>query len=220
MKAPDIFAIFAKAPTPGSVKTRLAAQTDPIFAAQVADAFLRDTIVKAHELDVERFLVYAPQNRKAYFEQLAQRHFEMEAQSAGDLGHRLYSFLRNRFGAQAKRVVVIGSDSPTLPMAFVERAFRELEKADIALGPAPDGGYYLLGCANRTPPIFEGVPWGSAKVFEETIRLAKEAELRITILEPWYDVDTKEDWEKLKEHCLELRAAGMDPGIPATEALF
>src|SRR5262249_44540301 len=136
------------------------------------------------------------------------------------LGKRMSGFLSRRFDEQAERVVLIGTDSPTLPLAIVERAFRELESADVVFGPATDGGYYLLGCAKRRPPIFDGIAWGTATVLENSVRLAGAAGCRFALLEEWYDVDTKDDWEALKQRCQEMRAEGVDPGIPATEALF
>src|SRR5262249_31434702 len=215
-----VLAILAKAPLPGKVKTRLAAETSGEFAARVADAFLRDMVGKFRDIAVQRLLAYAPPESKAYFQALGNSRYQLEEQGAGDLGRRLASFVERRFQRGCRRVVVIGADSPTLQPSLVERALVALENADVALGPAADGGYYLIGCAKKTPPLFEGISWGGPTVLAETVQRAKKAGLRIALLEPWYDVDTKADWEMLKGHCRAMRLAGIDPGVPATEALF
>jgi glycosyltransferase A (GT-A) superfamily protein (DUF2064 family) len=119
----------------------------------------------------------------------------------------------------ADAVVLVGTDSPTLPVAFVEQAFAELRQADVVLGPATDGGYYLLGCARRLPPIFDGIAWGSSAVFRDTVARLTDPEWRLAVLPPWYDVDTLDDWRMLQGHMAALRRAGIDPGAPHTERL-
>jgi glycosyltransferase A (GT-A) superfamily protein (DUF2064 family) len=107
-----------------------------------------------------------------------------------------------------------------LPPAIVEQAFEELKTADVVLGPAMDGGYYLLGCARKLPPIFEGVAWGSPTVLADTLARLADRAWRVALLPPWYDVDTLDDWHLLRGHALALRRAGIDPGLPRTERLL
>ena len=116
-------------------------------------------------------------------------------------------------------MVVLGTDSPTLPPAYVEQAFAALDNADVVLGPATDGGYYLVGCGGRVPPIFEGIAWGGPTVLAETIALLADPSWRLAVLPPWYDVDTADDWRMLCGHLAALRRAGLDPGVPHTERL-
>jgi uncharacterized protein len=88
----------------------------------------------------------------------------------------------------------------------------------VVVGPAGDGGYYLIGCGAKEFPIFTEIPWSTSSVLEETIERAGSA--RLALLPPWYDVDTVEDWAMLRGHVRALRKAGVDPGVPRVEKLF
>lgn len=212
-----VLGLFAKEPRSGLVKTRLAAQTSAAWAAEVADAFLRDLLDRLSTIDAQRLLAFAPPGAEAFFSAVAGARYGLIPQSEGHLGQRLSTFFAGQFpGAQA--VVVVGSDSPTLPLEYVQQAFDELQRAEVVLGPALDGGYYLIGC-RRLPPIFEGIRWGTANVLAETIARLTSADWRLALLPPWYDVDTREDWQMLCGHIAALRKAGYDPGVPRTERL-
>src|SRR5207247_7996159 len=113
-----------------------------------------------------------------------------------------------------------GTDSPTLPLAFIKQAFHALEGSDVVLGPATDGGYYLVGCARRLPPIFDGIEWSNAHVLDQTVRRLADPGWRLALLPPWYDVDTPQSWAMLQGHVAALRRAGEDLGIPHTLALL
>ena len=115
--------------------------------------------------------------------------------------------------------MVVGADSPTLPLDQVARAFEELGRADVVLGPALDGGYYLVGCGPRRPPIFAGIAWSTGRVLADTVAALSDPCWRLALLPPWYDVDTPDDWAMLCGHLAALRRAGIDPGAPHTEAL-
>src|SRR5262249_38779430 len=142
-----VLGLYAKRPDAGRVKTRLAAETSPGWAAAVADAFLRDTADRLAASADRRFLVHDPPAATPLFAELAGGRYDLEPQGPGDLGRRLAAFTARRFEAGAAAVVLVGADSPTVPPAFVERAFEELRAANVVLGPAADGGYYLLGCS-------------------------------------------------------------------------
>jgi len=216
----NTLAIFAKHPQPGLVKSRLAAASSPEWAARIADAFIRDTADKCAGVGDERVLAYAPADADAhrYFAALAGSAYRLVQQEVGDLGQRLDAFTRQQFAGGSRRLVIIGSDSPSLPTDIVHEAFARLETADVVLGPATDGGYYLIGCT-RPPPIFAGITWSGPRVLAETIaRLS--ADWRLALLPPWYDVDTLDDWWTLQGHIAALRRVGLDPQIPHTEALI
>jgi uncharacterized protein len=214
-----ILGIFAKQPTPGLVKTRLAAATSPEFAAQVADAMLRDTLDRLAAIDAERWLVFTPNNTAPMMREYAGGSYPLIPQGDGDLGQRLQRFFRERVRSGSEHIVVVGTDSPTMPVEFVLRAFEELTRAEVVLGPANDGGYYLIGCTRRVPTAFDGIDWSGSAVLSETIARL-DAATRLALLPPWYDVDTLEDWQMLKGHVAALRKAGINPGIPHTEKLF
>jgi rSAM/selenodomain-associated transferase 1 len=215
-----VLGLFAKWPAAGAVKTRLAAGADPGWGARVAHAFLLDTVDRLAGVDARRVLAFAPAAAAADFAALVRGRFALTPQADGDLGRRLAGFVTRELDGGAPAVVVVGTDSPTLPAAYVDQAFRELGRADVVLGPAADGGYYLLGCGRRLPPVFEGIAWGSARVLEDTVARLADPGWRLALLPPWYDVDTPADWAMLRGHLAALRRTGVDPGVPHTEALI
>ena len=164
---PDAFAsnqdrvlgLFAKQPIPGQVKPRLAAATSAEWAAGVATAFLLDMLDKLAIVAVRRVLAFAPEDAGPDFNRVAQDRFTLVVQTPGDLGQRMAAFFTQQFRDGAATAVLLGTDSPTVPLEFIERAFQELEHADVVLGPAADGGYYLIGCSRRLPLIFDGIVW-------------------------------------------------------------
>lgn len=219
MKKQVVLGLFAKWPSPGTVKTRLA-PSDTAWGEQVARAFLLDALQRFATVDAQRLLVFTPAAREADFAALAANHFFLTPQVDGDLGQRLAAFFAQRFDAGASAVVATGTDSPTLPVEYVERAFAELENVDVVLGPATDGGYYLVGCGPTPPPLFDNITWSSRRVLADTIAALTEPRWRLALLPPWYDVDTPEDWELLRGHVAALRRTGIDPAIPHTEELL
>jgi rSAM/selenodomain-associated transferase 1 len=214
-----ILAIFAKQPRLGFVKTRLASETSPAWAAEIAEAFLLDLVDRFADVGDERILVYSPADAESWFRHAAGSRYRVIPQSGGELGERLASFIHEQMRSKDDRIVVLGADSPTVPSAFVEQAFDELKIADVVFGPAMDGGYYLLGCARELPPIFDGIAWSGPTVLAETIARLLDRAYRVALLPPWYDVDRLDDWHMLRGHVLAMRRAGMDPGAPRTERL-
>jgi uncharacterized protein len=214
-----VLGVFAKEPVPGQVKTRLAACTSPEWAAEVAAAFLSDLIERFATIADQRFLVFAPNEARAAFEELGKSRYCLEPQTEGNLGRRMAGFIDNRLRDGAKRIVLLGADSPTVPTAFVDEGFEQLKQSDVVLGPALDGGYYLLGCARRLPPIFDGIAWGGHSVLAETVARLTDPSWRVALLPPWYDVDNLDDWQMLRGHLLAMRRAGIDAEAPHTERL-
>jgi rSAM/selenodomain-associated transferase 1 len=213
-----VLGVFAKWPAAGAVKTRLAG-ADPAWAARVAQAFLVDTLARLSSIAAQRMIAFTPAEAATVFAALAGDHYALVPQGDGDLGQRLERFLGERLAEGAGCVVVVGTDSPTLPVEYVERAFELLQTADIVLGPATDGGYYLFGCRGNVPPVFDGVAWGTTEVLAQTVARLENRQWRLALLPPWYDVDTRADWELLRGHLLAQRRAGLDPGVPHTEPL-
>lgn len=216
----DILGIFAKQPRSGHAKTRLAAATTPEWAARVAAALLDDTLDRYAALPARRIVVFAPRDAEPLFARWAAARYELWPQADGDLGARLAAFFRTALDAGARRVVAIGADSPTLPVEYVQQAFVDLNRADTVLGPAFDGGYYLVGSGPRLPPIFDGISWSTPHVLGATIERLGAGPWQLALLPPWYDVDTPSDWLLLRGHVAALRRAGLDPGVPRTERLL
>ena len=213
----SILGIFAKVPAPGAVKTRLGGS--PEHGAAVALAFLLDVLDRTRIVEAERVVVFAPAEAREQMAELVGAGVALEPQADGDLGRRLGRFIGDHLDGGAERVVVIGTDSPTLPPDFLARAFADLAHADLVLGPATDGGYYLVGCRRRLP-IFEGITWSSDAVLAETVARLGDPRWSLSLLPPWYDVDTQEGWAMLSGHVRAMRRAGVDPGVGRTEAML
>jgi rSAM/selenodomain-associated transferase 1 len=214
-----VLGLLAKQPKPGFVKTRLAAESSADFAAAVATALLTDSVERLASVEARRVLAYTPPEAEPFFSQLVRGRFLLIPQVEGDLGRRMAAFFQHQFQAGARQVVLVGVDSPTLPLSYIEEAFSKLDRADLSLGPATDGGYYLLGCSSRIPPIFENITWGQPNVLKDTIARLQNSSWKLDLLPPWYDVDTLNDWRMLCGHLAALRRAGVNPGLPCTEKL-
>jgi rSAM/selenodomain-associated transferase 1 len=213
--AKRVLALFAKWPQPGATKTRLGDR-----GAEVARAFLLDSVERFARIDAHRVLAFAPPDAEKEFADLVQGRFHLVPQKPGDLGQRLCGFLQDQLRVGVESVVFLGTDSPTLPREYVDDAFARLQTAEVVLGPATDGGYYLLGCARRVPPIFDHVAWSTSRVLADTIAALSDLQWRIALLPPWYDVDTPDDWEMLCGHVAALRRCGVDPQVPNAESLM
>jgi rSAM/selenodomain-associated transferase 1 len=147
-------------------------------------------------------LCFAPDDQTArdYFQSLGREDYELWPQPAGSLGDRLAMFFDDVFNSGAGQVVVIGSDSPTLPLGLVAYAFTLLKDNDCVLGPAVDGGYYLIGQRGRSRPLFAGIEWSTPRVLLQTARAIADCDASLAVLPPWYDVDTPADVEMLAGH--------------------
>src|SRR5207302_563274 len=113
---------------------------------------------------------FTPPQSRPFFAGLVGDRFRLAPQDDGDLGVRMAAFFAEQLQAGSTATVLVGTDSPTLPLAFIGQAFSELQHADVVLGPATDGGYYLVGIAGRLPPLFDGITWGGPGVLGATVR--------------------------------------------------
>ena len=215
-----LLAIFAKQPIAGTVKTRLAQATSDDWAQRVAQAFLGDSLDRFSRIDASRAIAFAPAGAAENFATLAQGRYDLIPQSAGDLGQRLHTFFVQARQQGYLRIVALGADSPTLPIAHVEQAFQLLDTSDVVIGPALDGGYYLIGCGTRDVNLFTDIPWSTPSVLATTVRRIEKVSARLALLPPWYDVDTADDWAMLRGYVLSMRQAGIDPGVPRVERLI
>ncbi len=122
-------------------------------------------------------------------------------QVGSDLGERMANAFAGIFSEGFDRAVLIGSDLPDLPPAMLGEAFASLLKNDVVIGPAADGGYYLIGFNKSAfrPSLFQKIAWSTATVFQDTLKAAKAASLKVHIVPEWMDVDTLEDLKALYE---------------------
>lgn len=195
--------VFARAPEPGQVKTRLAAQIGPEAAAHLYRAMLQDTLAvaekAAREIEAEVTLCFTPDDAfapGAYSLAELWRGQSM-AQIGNDLGGKMRFALQNCFKAGAKRVVIIGSDKPDLEGSALRRAFEELAQHDIVLGPAHDGGFYLLGARAALPKaLFANVIWSHNLTLQVVLNNADALNLSVALLSPGADLDEADDLQQ------------------------
>lgn len=191
--------VFAKFWEPTRVKTRLAAAIGEVEAANLYRCFLETVLERFSQVADQRVLAYTPVQRKADFAKIAGECWRLEPQSGGDLGQRMAAHLAKAAAAGAIRAVLIGSDSPALPLDTLDRAFEALDSSDVVLGPSEDGGYYLVGVSRQVPAMFTGVQWSSPHVFEQTVALLEQSNLKWSALSASYDVDTIHDLTRLRD---------------------
>lgn len=196
--------IFARYPESGKTKTRLIPHLGGERAASLQDAMTTHTLNEVTRL-VERRRVNAEVRFTGGDEdQMAGnygRRWSYVPQGEGDLGERLTRGIQDAFAAAFERVVIIGTDCPGLTAELMERAFEELESADVVLGPATDGGYYLVGLREPNVQLFSRVAWGTDAVLDQTLTIAKQLKLSIRLLATLQDVDRPEDiptWEQME----------------------
>lgn len=191
---------MAKVPRPGAVKTRLC---PPLLAAEAAAlyrCFLLDKIASVGALaDAHPVIAYTPEDAQVEVAPLAPG-FTLVAQQGSDLGARLYATLGSLLGAGHPAAIAVDSDTPTLPLDFLQQAVDLLSRPgpDVVLGPTEDGGYYLIGVRAPHRELFEDVPWSTSEVLEVTLRRAAKAGLQTACLPSWFDVDTAQDLERLR----------------------
>lgn len=181
--------MFAKYWEPGGVKTRLAAAIGDQAASRLYRRFVLTLLHRFAGVGQRRVLAYTPAQRRDEFESLTAGNWLLAAQAVGDLGQRMQHYFADAFRNGADRVVLIGSDSPNVPVGRVNDAFQQLGKYPVVLGPADDGGYYLVGAAGDVPPIFRGIPWSCPQVWTRTVNLLRDARCPYGVLPAWYDVD-------------------------------
>ena len=184
-------AVFARAPEPGRVKTRLIPVLRAAEAAELYEALLLDTI-EVVESCARTVVAFTPSGGRRVLERLLGGHRRLLPQGPGDLGERLgrvFEILCER----GQPALVVGSDCPALTAARIRTAAERLGHADVVIGPALDGGYYLIGLRRPRPELFRDIPWSTGSVLEITRSRAQEAGLRVELLEAARDLDTPED---------------------------
>lgn len=195
-----LLAVFARQPVPGQVKTRLSPPLTPVQAAACYEAMLRD-ILDQHladlPADTDRALWYTPAGAGGWFEREAPPAYRLLPQRGPDLAARMAALFRTHAAEGYARIVLRGSDSPTLPRERIREAFRALEKVDLVLCPDRDGGYNAIGLRQPQDALFE-VELGTSSVLERTLAVAAERGLRSELLPAHHDVDTPEDLELLR----------------------
>jgi len=195
-RAEKLAVIMAKEPVPGKVKTRLTPPLSPSEAAELYRCFLQDRLLAMDALpDVDIAIAYTPANARKFFDDICRAGFDLFNQQGENLGEKLYHIFREKLSRGYAAVAVMGSDSPDLPNRLVQSAFEWLleERADLVLGPCPDGGYYLIAAKHPYPELFSEIPWSTDQVLAATLKKAAESGLKTELLPPWHDLDTFQD---------------------------
>ncbi|MDF0652419.1 MAG: hypothetical protein CV081_09420 [Nitrospira sp. LK265] len=200
--------VFAKAPIPGQVKTRLSPPLTPDEAATLHGSFVIDTLERTKmaasklKLPLARYLACAPSATHVFFKIMEERQAVKLLDQVGDnLGARMNQAFQTLFAQGYRQVVLIGTDVPTLPLEHFKLALTSLENHDLVLGPAFDGGYYLIGLKRMALDLFDNIPWSTDQVLRLTQKRAAEIGLKTSLIPPWRDVDTLADLEALIEAC-------------------
>jgi uncharacterized protein len=200
-------AVMAKAPRTGEVKTRLVPPLKHGEAAALNICFLCDVTAVIAELCVpgqaDGFAAYMPAGAEASFDDLLPARFRLLPQRGANLGERLFHAAEDFFAAGYEAMCLINSDSPTLPPAVLQDAVEALRAPGdrIVLGPADDGGYYLIGLKHAHQRLFQDIAWSTPTVLASTLDRAREIGLECRLLPSWYDVD---DAASLRHLCQEL----------------
>ncbi len=209
--------VYARIPVEGEVKTRLGPRFGDRLALRLHEAMLGDTLDRMLSCCEGLATVWVSWGGAAApagaLGDLT-RGLPREVQRDGSLGDRMRSTIAARLAEGFAQVVLIGADTPHLPVSFVHRAFAALDGTDVVLGPSEDGGYYLIGALGDHPRLFEGVPWGGRDVMAVTRQRLIEGRLRHVELPVWYDIDTPEDALRLG------RDAGAIDQLPRTRAVL
>ena len=212
MRVPDakrpVLIIFAKRPQVGRVKTRLGATIGLTEAAGVYARLLYGLLLRMLALrpQIEIRLCLASVDDMPFF-QAAFPELTVCAQCPGDIGQRMKASLHDALASGAPKAILIGSDAPDIDAATIEQALASLDGAPVVLGPATDGGYYLVGAIAPLPDLFTGIPWSTQDVLSETIALADCQGVEVSLLPEMSDIDTEKD---LAAWQLELRQENTD----------
>ena len=184
--------LFIKYPEAGNVKTRLGAEVGFELAAELYRLFIQQTFELVQNCSAQKvFVAFEPADREAEFSEFIPKQFAVFPQKGKNLGARMLNAFQYAFARGYKNVAILGSDSPTLPLKNIDEAFEKLSKSDLVLGPAEDGGYYLIGLTHAHPGLFDNIEWSSNSVMQATIERAEKLRLQYKLLSVWYDIDTK-----------------------------
>jgi hypothetical protein len=190
---------FVKFPEPGKVKTRLAQAIGDEAASQLYICFVKDILDMLQASGLRLLFCYEPQDKLKEFKEIFSDEFFYLPQKGRELGDKLKYCFGKVFSMGFQKAVVIGSDLPDLPLAFIQRSLALLAEVGIVIGPAKDGGYYLLAFdkSKYFAEIFERIPWSSDRVLEVTLKAIACRNQSFRLLDLWQDVDTIGDLRDL-----------------------
>ncbi len=186
--------IFAKNPVKGKVKTRLAATTGDAQALLIYHQLLSKTYSVTKDLFPHKFVFYSD-----FIDENGiwiSNQYQKKLQEGNNLGDKMKNAFNCLFTEGYNKIVIIGTDCFELKPGDIDNAFSLLNNAEIVIGPAFDGGYYLLGMNKFLPDIFQNIEWSTDKVFDQTLSVCKKWNIKVLFLRQLNDIDTIEDLQK------------------------
>lgn len=192
----SVIIIFAKLPVPGKVKTRMAADLGNDFAVTFYKNCAEHIFSEVSQLKkygIDCYLFYGIDDDVSKIKKWVNKKFIYNPQVEGDLGNKMSSAFQNVFAHGKNKVIIIGTDIPDISKEIILNAFEALEKNDMVISPAHDGGYYLLGMKKYMPELFHDIEWSTEEVFKKTINKAEQLSLKITNADKLIDIDDKYD---------------------------
>ena len=211
--------VFVKVPEPGRVKTRLTPPLSSEEACRLYTAFITDLFGRLSRIKKLSGTVFYHGDDPGKLTSLIPKSYTTIPQHGGNLGERLASAFDELLAGDGEIAVIIGSDSPDLPVQYIKRAFLKLKHKDVVLGPAADGGYYLVGLRKPPPAIFEDIEWGGPTVLSRTIERIQSQGLTLSLLPLWYDIDTPASLRLLRD-LIRARKVEGSGRLMATEAVL
>ncbi len=207
----DHLGVFAKYWQPGLVKTRLAVAIGDLPAAKLYREFVWQTLNRLAHVADNRCLYVWPVDQLPRFQAMARDEWSLATQSSGDLGKKMSAFFHSTLGPASKirRSVLIGSDTPCVQPSRVQRAFQLLADCDCVLGPASDGGYYLLGLKQPAESLFQGISWSTPQVHQQTIHRLDQLGWSWQELPRENDIDDMQDLRGLVNQLQQIPQPGV-----------
>ncbi len=190
---------FVKYPVQGQVKTRLAAELGEEVVVELYKNFVLDMLSTIRRLNVPFRICFHPESAGDKVKGWLGEQYAYIAQEGSNLGQRMKNALTQIFEENFSRAILVGSDIPDLPAAFLIEALQSLESHHAVIGPGSDGGYYLIGFskAHFLPEAFDGISWSTESVFQQTIDVLEKHSSNVHILPQWFDIDTPVDLREL-----------------------
>ncbi|HJQ71494.1 MAG TPA: TIGR04282 family arsenosugar biosynthesis glycosyltransferase [Blastocatellia bacterium] len=204
-------AVAAKAPQPGTVKTRLHSLLSKDEATELYRCFLKDTLALVESVPAaDPIISYTPIGSEHFFDGIVSNGARLLPQRGASFGDKLFHALADLLDEGYSSAAIMDADSPTLPREYLVKAFEELRREGdrVVLGPAADGGYYLIGVKQPHRHLFDRITWSTELVLGETVERAREIGLEVVLLPEWYDVDSVDELRRLRR---ELTEDGHDP---------
>lgn len=195
----EALVVMARAPSDANGKSRLTRHL-PGDHGELRRAILLDTLDAVRRVSrAELYVAFEPADAVAEFQSLTRSTMRLIPQRGRTLGDRMRNVFADLFTAGYSRIVMVGSDLPTLPPAHLEHAFDQLsvEANRVVIGPAADGGYYLIGLRALCPELFDAIPWSTPDVLVTTLKAAETSQLPVSLAPPWYDIDALDDLRRL-----------------------